>query len=52
MYYNDAGVMTGSDDAITIRPFRVNGGKSWYENRGDFLNGQGVNFLYRDQSMQ
>ena len=45
-------LIVGSDDAITIRPFRVNGGKNWYENSGDFLNGQGVNFLYRDQSMQ
>jgi hypothetical protein len=52
LYYNDAANMGGSDDAITIKPFRVNGGKSWYENSGDNLNGQGVNFLYRDQNMQ
>jgi hypothetical protein len=50
LYYNDAVSMTGSDDAITIKPFRVNSGAGWYENTGDGLNGQGVNYLYRDQS--
>jgi hypothetical protein len=51
LYYNDSWGMGGSDDAITIKPFRVNAGKGWYENTGVNLNGEGVNFLYRDRGM-
>jgi hypothetical protein len=49
MYYNDENNMGGSDDAITIKPYRVNADKAWDENTGVNLNGQGVSFKYRDQ---
>jgi len=48
VYYVYAGGFE-NNNAITIQAFRVGAGKGWFENTGINLNGQGVNWDYRDQ---
>jgi len=47
LYYSAAGSMQ-DDNAVTIKPYRVKAGKSWYENDGIGRDDEGVNLMYRD----
>ncbi len=49
IFYLEAGSMQ-SNNAMTIKPFRIVAGKSWYENTGNGLYGHGVSWRYRDDA--
>jgi hypothetical protein len=48
-YYVTEGSMQ-SDNALTVKPFRIATGKSWYENIYEDADGVGVNWKWRDQA--
>jgi len=47
LYYMVAGSMQ-ADNAMTIKPYRLQAGATWDENSGSGLLGQGVSYRYRD----
>ena len=47
LYYMVAGSFM-DDNAVTIKPFRLQASAWWDENTGDGLHGQGVSYRYRD----
>lgn len=49
VWYTTAGSMY-NNNAMQITPYRINPGKSWYENTGIGLDDEGVNWDYRDQN--
>lgn len=49
LFYEKA-ISFQDDNYLAIKPYRIHPTNSWFENTGIELDGQGVNWLYRDQN--